>query len=98
MLDLITVKFLTSYITRPLHAFGFPGILSITVGVVIGIYLLMLKFTINITLSDRPLLFLSIFMVLLGIQFFSLGLLGEIIISRISRENRQECFIEKYEW
>jgi hypothetical protein len=94
-LDLITVKFLTSYVSRPLHVFGVPGILSLLVGFFIGLYLVLLKYLQNIELSERPLLLLSILLILLGLQFFSIGLLGEMITSRDAREEYPEHFVEK---
>ena len=82
LLDLITVKFLTTYAKRPLHFFGFFGILSFLLGVVSGIYVLYLKFIMNSSIGDRPLLILTVLMIVVGVQFISLGLLGEMIVSR----------------
>lgn len=95
LLDLITVKFLTSYASRPLHVFGVPGILSLLVGFLIGLYLIFLKYLQNIELTERPLLLLSILLILLGLQFFSIGLLGEMITSRGSRDGYPEHFVER---
>lgn len=81
-LDLITVKFLTTYAKRPLHFFGFFGMLSFLLGIISGIYILYLKFIINSSIGDRPILILTILLILVGIQFISLGLLGEMIVSR----------------
>ena len=79
MLDLITVKFLLSYSTRPLQLFGVPGILSFFVGFVIGVYLTIGKLFFGMSLADRPLLLLAVLLVFLGVQFITMGLLGEII-------------------
>lgn len=95
LLDLITVKFLTSYASRPLHVFGVPGILSLLVGFVIGLYLVILKYLRDIALTERPLLLLSILLILLGLQFFSIGLLGEMITSRGARDGHPEHFVER---
>lgn len=95
LLDLITVKFLTSYASRPLHVFGVPGILSLLVGFFIGLYLVLLKYLQDIELSERPLLLLSILLILLGLQFFSIGLLGEMITSRGARDGHPEHFVER---
>lgn len=94
-LDLITIKFLTSYMSRPLHVFGIPGLVSSIIGLIIGVYLLILKFTQNIALSERPLLLLSILLLLLGLQFLSLGLLGEMITYRSKKEEDTDYFIER---
>jgi len=94
-LDLMTVKFLTSYVSRPLHIFGLPGILAVVAGFVIGLYLIFLKMYEGVALSERPLLLLSILLILLGIQFFSIGLLGEMITYKITREEDLNHFIEQ---
>jgi glycosyltransferase involved in cell wall biosynthesis len=79
MLDLITVKFLLSYSTRPLQLFGIPGIISFVAGFVIGAYLTIGKLFFGMGLSDRPLLLLAVLLIFLGVQFITMGLLGEII-------------------
>lgn len=93
-LDLITVKFLTEYSTRPLHVFGIPGILSLISGVFIGLYLVILKYWKDIMLGDRPLLLLSILLIILGLQFVSIGLLGEMITFRERKDESAEKYIE----
>jgi len=86
---------LTSYISRPLHVFGIPGILSVLVGFIIGLYLVLLKYFKGIALAERPLLLLSVLLILLGLQFFSIGLLGEMITFKGPREEYPEYFIER---
>ncbi len=93
-LDLITVKFLTEYSSRPLHVFGIPGILSLISGVFIGLYLVILKYWKDIMLGDRPLLLLSILLIILGLQFVSIGLLGEMITFRERKDESAEKYIE----
>ena len=85
--DLLTVLFLTRYLKRPLHVFGMIGSLVAFIGVIIGCYLAVLWFTKG-GIGFRPLLILSVLMVILGAQFFSIGLLGELIIGIISRLER----------
>ena len=94
-LDLITVKFLTSYLTRPLHVFGILGILSLAFGFFIGLYLVILKYWKGVALSERPLLLLSVLLILLGLQFISIGLLGEMITFREVKGDNVERYIEK---
>lgn len=79
MLDLITVTFLLSYSTRPLQLFGIPGIISFFIGFVIGAELTIERLFLGVSISDRPLLLLAVLLVILGIQFITMGLLGEII-------------------
>jgi len=94
-LDLITVKFLTGYATRPLHVFGIPGILSLLLGFLIGLYLAVLKYWKGMGIGDRPLLLLSILLIILGLQFISIGLLGEMItFQEMNRDKRED--IERY--
>ena len=78
-LDLLTVIFTTRYFARPLHLFGFWGILFVIIGVVIDLYLAILKFTEGMALSNRPLFFAGILLIIVGVQFVSIGLLGEML-------------------
>lgn len=89
-LDLLTVKFLMTYGKKPLHLFGGIGLLSLTIGVLTGLYLLYMWF-LGVGIGDRPLLILTVLLVILGIQFISLGLLGEMIIS-----NHQKIDSDRY--
>ena len=77
--DLMTITFLTRYKKRPLHLFGSWGLMATFAGVVILFYLAMQKILFDAHLSNRPLLFLGLLMVIIGVQFFSIGLLGEMI-------------------
>ena len=78
-LDFITIVFLSKYTTRPLHVFGLIGVLSFLGGSVITLYLIVLRVTKASYLSNRPLLFIGVLLLILGIQFISIGLLGEMI-------------------
>ncbi len=86
--DLFTVLFLTKYLKRPLHVFGTIGVIVAFIGVLIGLYLAIL-WGMEGGVGFRPLLMLSVLMIILGIQFFSLGLLGELVIGLISRLERR---------
>ncbi|MBN1465419.1 glycosyltransferase family 2 protein [candidate division KSB1 bacterium] len=77
--DLLTISFLSRYKKRPLHLFGSWGLLSTFAGLVILAILAAQKLLYDAHLSRRPLLFLGLLMVIVGIQFFSIGLLGEMI-------------------
>jgi len=80
MLDLVTVKFLIRYFGRPMRLFGSLGFISFALGSVILLWLLADKVLLDHPLGDRPLLFLGMLMMLAGIQFLSLGVLGELIV------------------
>ncbi len=80
LLDLMTVKFLLSYATRPLHVFGTVGFISSCLGCIIAIVLIIQRQFYNISLANRPLLQLSVLLVFMGIQFITMGLLAELIV------------------
>lgn len=86
LFDLITVLFTTKYIKRPLHLFGFIGVLSFLAGFGVLIYLTIMKFVESVPISGRPLFFVAILMAIVGVQFFSIGLIGEMI-TKTSIEN-----------
>ena len=76
-LDLLTVVFLTQYRQRPMHLFGLPGMVFMVIGVVIGLWLTFEKFALDHAIGTRPLLLLAVLLIVVGTQFFGLGLLGE---------------------
>jgi glycosyltransferase involved in cell wall biosynthesis len=78
ILDIITIKFLLSYSQRPIQIFGLLGLFSGTAGVIITAYLIVMRVFFAQSLSDRPLFILSIFMIFVGIQLITMGLLAEI--------------------
>jgi glycosyltransferase involved in cell wall biosynthesis len=79
-LDLITVKYITTYTKRPLHFFGNIGILSFILGFIIGFYLF-IQWLMGVGIGKRPLLMLAILIMFVGIQFISIGLIGEMIVN-----------------
>ncbi len=87
LLDLITVLFLGRYFQRPLHFFGIIGLLLLCAGLVISLYLTINWFT-GIPIGNRPLFFLGILLIIVGIQFLSLGLLAELFVQRRQREQQ----------
>ena len=78
ILDLLTVKFLLSFSTRPIQIFGLIGVGSSAVGFLIGLVMLFQRQFMKIPMSDRPLLFLAILLIFIGVQFISMGLLAEL--------------------
>ena len=78
LLDLITVLFITRYTRRPLHLFGAFGLLFLSAGFAINLYLAIL-WARGAYLSNRPLLLLGVLLMLLGIQVLTTGLIGEMI-------------------
>lgn len=80
LLDLITVKFMLNYATRPLQIFGLAGIFSLLIGLVITGHLTVLRLFFGEALSDRPILLLGVLLIMLGVQLILMGLLGELIV------------------
>jgi len=78
ILDIITIKFLLSYSQRPIQIFGLLGLFSGTAGFIITLYLMIMRIFFNQSLADRPLFILSIFMIFIGIQLITMGLLAEM--------------------
>ena len=80
LMDLLTIWFMKKFLTRPMHVFGFLGLLLMFVGVLIGAYLTFLKIGLGQNIGDRPLLILVVLLLLTGLQLFSFGLLGELLM------------------
>ncbi|MDP1677233.1 MAG: glycosyltransferase family 2 protein [Bacteroidota bacterium] len=78
-LDLLTVVFTTRYVSRPLHLFGGWGIFSSIIGLAISLWLVYEKYFNDQPLSNRPLFIVALIMIIVGVQFVSMGLLGELI-------------------
>lgn len=78
ILDLLTVKFLLSYSTRPIQVFGLMGVISGGIGFLIALMMTIQRQFFGVPLSDRPLLFLAVLLIFIGIQFISLGLIAEL--------------------
>lgn len=86
-LDLITILFVQKYFQKPMHFFGSVGILLLSAGTVINIYLACIKILFGAGIGDRPLLFLGILLMVLGVQFLSTGLIGELVnINHVRRQ------------
>jgi len=80
ILDLITVRFLLSYSTRPIQIFGGLGLLSFVLGIVLAGYLSFVKLALGQDIGSRPLLLLAVLLMLVGVQLISMGLLGELVV------------------
>jgi dolichol-phosphate mannosyltransferase len=79
-LDFLTVWFMGRYRHRPLHLFGGVGLLMSAIGTALLVYLTVVKIS-GEAIGHRPLLTLGVLLVVVGLQFFSLGLLSELITS-----------------
>ncbi|MEO6392762.1 MAG: glycosyltransferase, partial [Pyrinomonadaceae bacterium] len=76
--DMITIKFMASYQTKPLYIFGTFGLVAFAVSILSGIWAVILKYFYHTTFIQTPLPVLSIVMFAVAIQFFLMGLLAEM--------------------
>jgi len=96
ILDLITLKFLLSYSTRPIQIFGSIGIITAFLGFLIALFLSYVKLVQKQSIGDRPLLLLAVLLIFLGFQFISMGLLGELAVRTYHEaQNKPIYFIKK---
>jgi len=97
-LDLLTVSFIGRYRHRPLHLFGGLGLALMTIGIGILVYLTVEK-ALGHAIGGRPLLTLGVLLVVVGLQFFSLGLISEMITShheeRAQERERAELLVDE---
>lgn len=80
MLDLISISFLLRFLQKPFRFFGSVGAGAIFIGTLIGLYITAERFLAGIPMGDRPMLLLSVLMIVLGIQIAAVGLIAEIVI------------------
>jgi glycosyltransferase involved in cell wall biosynthesis len=80
LLDIMLVKFLNEYINKPLYMFGSVGFLLLGLGLFSLFYLIFLKLFLEEPIGRRPLLILSVLLILAGIQLISTGLLAELLV------------------
>ena len=95
VLDLITVKFLLSFATRPIQVFGMLGMGAVGTGVAIGAYLTALKLFLGAQIGGRPLLFLAVLLIVVGVQFVVMGLLGEMLVRVYHESQRKPIYMVK---
>jgi len=93
LLDLLTVKFLMSYWTRPIQIFGLLGLVVGGGGAVIGGVLSFERIFRGSPLANRPILLLAVLLVLVGFQFVGIGLLGEMLVRTYHESQRKPVYI-----
>ena len=79
LMDLLTVWFMTKFLTRPMYGFGFVGIISILVSLGMTSYLFIVKI-LGEDIGNRPMLMFALILGIAGVQLFSFGLLSELLI------------------
>jgi glycosyltransferase involved in cell wall biosynthesis len=94
ILDILTIFFLTKFTKKPLRFFGLIGATTLALGSVATCYIVVERLFFGVALANRPALLLSSLLVVLGIQIFAIGLIGEIVIFTHARELR-EYTVEK---
>jgi glycosyltransferase involved in cell wall biosynthesis len=87
MMDLITVMFLTRFDSRPAHFFSLPGAFLATAGFAVLSYIAYLRLAYGEILNRHPLLIFGVLMVLAGLQLFTSGLLGEMLIAHVQHDD-----------
>ena len=95
VLDLITVKFLQSFSTKPLQFFGPIGLISGALGFFISLYLAMGKLFMGREIGGRPLLLLGALLIIVGIQFIGMGLLGEMMVRVYHETQKKPIYVIK---
>jgi glycosyltransferase involved in cell wall biosynthesis len=94
LFDLLTVLFLTRYTRRPLHLFGLGGLIAFALGFGINAYLSYERLFNNRYLGNRPILFLGLLLLIIGVQMVSFGLLGEMLAAT---QNQTPNYVVKSE-
>jgi len=95
VLDLITVKFLQSFSTKPIQFFGPVGIISGFLGFLISLYLSIDKLLFGHNIGGRPLLLLGALLIIVGIQLIGMGLLGEMLVRVYHESQRKPIYVIK---
>ena len=93
ILDMLTVKFLLSYSTRPLQIFGLLGLGSGLLGFIISLWLSYQRLALKISVANRPLLLLGVLLIVIGIQFITLGLLAEIMVRAYHESSGKTIYV-----
>ncbi|MCC0177861.1 glycosyltransferase family 2 protein [Waterburya agarophytonicola K14] len=92
VMDLMTVFFMKKFLTRPMHVFGLGGVISLTAGVGMGIYLTIVKLFFEQNIGDRPLLILAVLLILTGVQLFCFGLVTELLMRTYHESQRRPIY------
>jgi glycosyltransferase involved in cell wall biosynthesis len=95
ILDIMVVKFLLSYSQKPIQVFGLIGLITGAIGFIVTAYLTIMRIFFNQGLANRPLFTLSIFMILIGIQLITMGLLAELIMRTYHESQNKSIYVVK---
>jgi len=89
LVNLISIFFLIKFTRKPLRFFGFPGIVIFTAGFALSLYLFWLRIFGGEGLADKPIVLVSILLIVFGIQLFAIGLVAEIIIFTHAKDSKE---------
>jgi len=98
ILDLITVKLLGSYSTKPMYFFGGVGLIACGAGVIFSLLTLYDKYVSGVKAHNNPLLLLAVFLFLLGVQFVLMGLVAELVIRTYFESQGKAPYIVRNIW
>lgn len=88
--DFLSVLYMTRFRYRPMHFFGYTGLVSFFVGLAIALYLTLYKYIGHHSIGTRPLLFLSMLLMIVGVQIFMSGVIGEQFL--LNSKNRSSVY------
>lgn len=92
VMDLMTLYFMKTFLTRPMHVFGSLGLISMLVGILLSVYLALVKFVAGQDIGNRPMMFLTIVLFLTGIQLFSFGVLSELLMRTYHESQKRPIY------
>jgi glycosyltransferase involved in cell wall biosynthesis len=93
ILDLLTIRFLLSYSTRPIHIFGSLGLAMSGLGGILLLYLSIVKLALGQDIGNRPLLLLAILLMVLGVQMITMGLLSELVVRTYHESQGKRIYV-----
>jgi hypothetical protein len=93
MLDLITVKFMSTYFTKPIYVFGFASFASFGISILAFAWMLVLKYCYDTTFIETPLPVLCAMFFMLSVQFILMGLLAEILMRTYHESQGKRIYI-----
>ena len=91
-LDLLTIYFMKTFLTRPMHVFGPFGALSVLAGLGLSLYLAFVKLVLQAEIGNRPLLMLAVVLFISGIQLLSVGLLAELMMRTYHESQKRPIY------
>ena len=95
--DLISVYFFMRFFNKPGHFFGLIGLILTSIGTIMLTYLIGIKFYYGVDIGDRPLLIAGTLLVVVGVQFISLGVIGEILSRTYYASSNEKSYLVRWD-